>query len=69
MKTMTCKEMGGDCDLKFRAATSAEMAKKMTAHVIKAHPAVAKKMRNMSEKDHEKWESKFHKNWDKAPDA
>ncbi len=28
MKTMTCREMGGDCDMEICAETSSDMAKK-----------------------------------------
>ena len=69
MKTMTCRQMGGKCDLEIQAGTSADMAKKMTAHVMKEHPDVAEEMKNMTEKEHEKWEKEFHKNWDNAPEV
>jgi len=69
MKTMTCRQMGGTCDAKLEASTSAEMAKKMTAHVMAEHPDVAAKMKNMSSEEHEKWESEFHRNWNRAPEA
>ena len=50
-----------------KAASSEEMAKKMTAHVMEKHPDVAEKMKNMSPTEHEKWEAEFHKNWIRAP--
>jgi len=66
---MTCKQMGGTCNLEIQAATSAEMAQKMTAHVMKDHPDVAEKMKSMTPAQHEKWETEFHKNWDHAPEV
>ena len=66
---MTCKQMGGTCDTEIKASSSAEMAKKMTAHVMEKHPEVAEKMKNMTKSEHEKWEDDFHKNWDKAPES
>ena len=32
MKTMTCKELGGACDMKFQAGTFEEMAELSKAH-------------------------------------
>ncbi|MCB0279254.1 MAG: DUF1059 domain-containing protein [Calditrichaeota bacterium] len=32
MKTMTCKQLGGACDLEFRANTFEEMAEQSKAH-------------------------------------
>ncbi len=61
--------MGGTCDKEIQAETSSEMAKNMTAHVMEAHPDVAKKMENMSEAEHEEWEKDFHEKWDNAPQA
>jgi predicted small metal-binding protein len=69
MKTMTCREMGGSCDTQIQADSSAEMAKKMTAHVLEKHPDVYERMKNMTESEHKKWEEDFHKNWQKAPEA
>ena len=59
--------MGGNCDLEIQAGTSSEMAKKMTSHVMKDHPDVAETMKNMTEEEHEKWETEFHKNWENSP--
>lgn len=66
MKTMTCREMGGECGLEIKANSSSEMAKKMTAHVIEKHPDVAERMKNMTEAEHQKWEDDFHEKWDHA---
>jgi len=67
-KTMTCKEMGGECDLSLSAITSDEMVEKMDAHIKKEHPEVAKQMENMSSEEREKWDTEFHKKWEKAPE-
>ncbi len=64
--TMTCKQMGGACDMEIQAGTSTEMARKMTAHVLKKHPEVANKMKNMSAEEHRRREAEFHRNWDEA---
>ncbi len=67
-KTMTCKEMGGECDLSLSATTSAEMAQKMEAHIKKEHPDVVKEMENMSAQEREEWDTEFHKKWKEAPE-
>ena len=64
--TMTCRQMGGACDLELQADTSADMAKHMTAHVLKRHPDVADKMKNMTPEERRQWEAEFHRNWDEA---
>ena len=66
LKIMTCKQMGGDCDLEIAAHSSAEMARKMTVHVMEMHPKVAQYFENMTKKEHERWESDFHFNWGDA---
>ncbi|MBA3788786.1 DUF1059 domain-containing protein [Patescibacteria group bacterium] len=67
MKTMTCKELGGECDAAMTAETSEEMVKKMTAHVMENHPDTAKKMEEMHAEDPNKWGDEFKKKWDATP--
>ncbi len=69
MKTMTCRELGGACDLKLSAETWEEMVKKMTAHVMDKHPAVAEKMKTMHEEDPKKWGREMKPKWDAAPQS
>jgi hypothetical protein len=64
--TMTCRQMGGTCDATITAGTSAEVARKMTAHVLETHPEVANRMKNMTPEEHRRWEADFHRNWDEA---
>ena len=52
MKTMTCRDMGGPCDLAFQGGTADEVIKAMDKHVKEAvaggdqaHEATAKAMR------------------------
>ena len=63
---MTCRQMGGTCDAELQTETSAEMARQMTAHVLKTHPDVANKMKNMTPEEHRRWEADFHRKWDEA---
>ena len=37
MKTMTCNQLGGNCDQKLSAETWDEMVKAMTRHVMEKH--------------------------------
>jgi len=46
MKTVTRREMGGDCDAEITASSSSEMANKMTAYVMEKHPDGAERMKN-----------------------
>jgi hypothetical protein len=39
MKTMTCKELGGACDLEFQADTFDEMAELSKKHGMEMHQA------------------------------
>ena len=54
MKTMTCKQLGGACDMKFRANTFEEMATLSRNHGMEmfqkgdeAHISVMSKMREL----------------------
>lgn len=56
MKTMTCKQLGGACDLEFQAETFEEMAHLSKTHGSQmkhdpAHQKAMKKMMAMMEED------------------
>lgn len=67
MKTMTCKELGGKCDQKLSANTWEEMVQVMTHHVMSSHPDVAKRMKEMHDKDPKQWAAETKPKWDHAP--
>jgi predicted small metal-binding protein len=69
MKTMTCKELGGKCDHKISANTWDEAVEKMTAHVMKEHPDVAAKMKEMHERDPKEWSLKMKPKWEAAAES
>lgn len=52
MKTMTCKQLGGACDLEFHAATFEEMARQSQQHgkemFAQKDPAHLKAMQEMN---------------------
>ena len=75
MKTMTCKEMGGTCDMEFHAESAEEMEKMGKEHVHSMedddHKNVVAQMTEMMEKDPEamkKWQEDFKGKFDAAPD-
>ena len=53
MKTMTCKQLGGACDLEFQAETFEEMAELSKEHGMEMHqhqdPAHLEAMREMQQ--------------------
>ena len=69
MKTLTCRELGGDCDQKLTAETWDEMVKTMTAHVMEKHPDVAQAMKEMHETDPRQWGREMQPKWEAAPSA
>ncbi len=77
MKTMNCKELGGACDLEFRANTFdeiKEMSKQhgmaMFAQQDQAHLDAMQKMKASmkSPEDFVKWEQQKRKEFDALPD-
>ena len=68
MKTMTCKQLGGTCNLKMYAQSWDDIVKLMTAHVRERHPDIAKQMEEMHNEDPEKWEREMKPKWDATPE-
>jgi hypothetical protein len=68
MKTMTCRELGGECDKAFTTETPREMVEAMTAHVISEHPDTAKAMERMHNEDPDKWGKEFKRKWEATPE-
>lgn len=67
MKTMSCEQMGGPCDHKIVASTPKEMIDAGMKHLEKEHPEIAKKMKDMSAEENEKWNDSFMATWEMAP--
>jgi predicted small metal-binding protein len=67
MKVMTCRELGGPCDLKLSAQTWDEMVKAMTKHVMESHPETAKAMERMYNEDPKRWGRETKPRWDAKP--
>jgi len=76
MKTMTCKELGGACDLEFHANTFEEIAQMSQKHAKemfqkgdKAHLQAMSKMRDLmqSEDGMTKWMESKRKEFEAKP--
>ncbi len=56
-KTMTCKELGGECDEKFTITTWGDIGASMTSHV----------MERQHKSDPKKWHEEMRPKWDATP--
>lgn len=66
MKTMTCKELGGECYEKLSAKTRDGIVENMVRHVVKKHPSLAKKMEQMHKEDPHEWGRTYKPKWERA---
>ncbi|MCH7492735.1 DUF1059 domain-containing protein [Patescibacteria group bacterium] len=74
MKKMTCRELGGACDLEILAETAEEMMSKSAEHAMAinddAHNKIMEEMKGMKGTEAEgKFMEDFHKNFEAAPEA
>ena len=68
MKTMTCKEMGGTCDVSMTAATEKEMMDAGWKHMEEAHADQVAEIKQMPKEDMDKWAATFHETWEATPE-
>ena len=68
MKKMTCRDMGGPCDMEFVAKSPDEMMKMGEEHVKKMHPEMAADMGSISAEENKKMHDDFMKKWSRTPD-
>ncbi|MEO5927900.1 MAG: DUF1059 domain-containing protein [Patescibacteria group bacterium] len=72
MKTLTCKQLGGTCDVAMTAATEEEMKTMAWKHVAEAHPekfaATQDVMKDATREQQDQSAAYFHKNWEAAPE-
>lgn len=66
-KTMTCRELGGECDERFTTTTWGDMVASMTDHVTNTHQLLAKEMEQEHKKDPKKWGEEMRRKWDATP--
>jgi len=78
MKTMSCKQLGGACDLEFRAGTFEEMAELSKKHGMEMHQkqdaAHLEAMQKMQEfmktsEDMNKWQESKRKEFEALPES
>jgi len=74
MKKMTCRELGGPCDMELHGETPDEIMHKAGEHIMQAndeeHAKVGKKMEEMKgTEEGNKWKEDFKKKFEKAPEA
>ncbi len=74
MKIMTCKQLGGACDMEFQAETFEEMGELSKRHAMemfkrgdKAHIKKMDAMRMKKPGEHKKWFEKKQKEFDALP--
>lgn len=64
---MTCRELGGWCDVRLSAETWLGMAALMMNHIRDKHPAVAAIMEAAG--DNGEWSREVKKEWDAMPNS
>lgn len=78
MKTMTCKQLGGACDLEFQATTFEEIAQQSKQHGMemyqkqeKSHLEAMQKMQELMKNpnDMKKWFESKRKEFDSLPET
>jgi hypothetical protein len=74
MKTMTCKQMGGPCDVTIHGETAREMSRNGAKHLMEANDdahKAAKEMMAEMQKDptaQDKWSENFAKKFSELPE-
>lgn len=70
MKTITCRQMGGMCDVPLSANSYDEMMMVGMQHLDQAHPEMSADIKKMPKDDPKmlEWEVGFKKTWADTPD-
>ena len=74
MKKLTCRDMGGPCDVELTGNSFQEIGKKSYDHVIEqinagdeAHKAAAAKMKSASSEEQKAMMTEYEKRFNEAP--
>ena len=74
MKKLTCRDLGGPCDVELTGNSFQEIGKKSYDHVMEqikssdeAHKAAAGKMRNASPEEQKSMMAEYEKKFNEAP--
>jgi predicted small metal-binding protein len=75
MKKLTCRDLGGPCDVEITGNSFEEVGKKSHDHVMEqinsgdeAHRAAAEKMRSASPEEQKSMMAEFEKRYNEAPE-
>ncbi len=70
MKTMTCAQMGGECNAEITGSTADEMMMNGMKHLEEAHPKMAADVKAASPTDPMMvaWNEKFQADFEAAPE-
>ena len=70
MKSITCKQMGGICDVSFKEDSAREAMEQGLAHFKNSfdaeHRALYEKVTNLPADERRKWNEQFQKAWNGA---
>lgn len=74
MKKLTCRDLGGPCDVEITGNSFEEIGRKSHAHVMaqindgdEAHKAAANRMKNMSAENQKSMMAEFERKYNEAP--
>ena len=74
MKKLTCRDLGGPCDMELTGDSFQEIGQKSYAHVMEqikngeeAHKAAAENMRNASAEEQKSMMAEYEKRFNEAP--
>jgi len=72
MKRLTCKQMGGFCDVSFKEDSAREVMEQGLAHFKNSfdaeHKALYEKVMSMTAEERRQWNEQFQKAWNDAPE-
>jgi predicted small metal-binding protein len=68
MKGMTCKELGGACNLKLMAQSWGDMVLLMARHLKERHPDIAERMQHIQREDPTRWSRESKRRWGAVPE-
>lgn len=70
MKTMTCAQLGGPCEVQVSGDTPDEMMTNGMIHMEAVHPEMAADIKAMPKDDPKmvEWNDKFKKDWEATPE-
>lgn len=64
MKNITCKDLGGGCDMNIRAESREDLANKAMNHMREKH---ADTLASMTPEEKTEWTESLNEKWESAP--